>query len=168
MRQVLTELFDLLSQQRDLLEKMLELSREEREVIINGQAEQLEQIVRQELRELSKLSAIEKKRQELGKSIASELGLAEQDLSVTAIVESVGKDEGEGIRQLQAELTALISQHTDLNRENRALVEAHIEYSDAFMEIMVDTEDPLNNFYGGDGKAATEKKKATGFFDGHA
>jgi len=32
----------------------------------------------------------------------------------------------------------------------------------------VDSEDPLNNFYSGDGKATLNKKKSTGFFDKHA
>jgi len=33
---------------------------------------------------------------------------------------------------------------------------------------MVGSEDPLNNMYGGDGKAAADRKKSTGFYDGHA
>jgi len=36
------------------------------------------------------------------------------------------------------------------------------------LELMVGSEDPLNNMYGGDGKAAPDRKKATGFYDGHA
>jgi hypothetical protein len=36
------------------------------------------------------------------------------------------------------------------------------------LELMVDSEDPLNNMYGGDGKATADRKKATGFYSGHA
>jgi hypothetical protein len=52
--------------------------------------------------------------------------------------------------------------------ENRELIKTHMEYSEAVLELLVDSEDPLNNFYGMDGKAAPDKKKTTGFFDKQA
>jgi len=164
----LGELCALLLEQKSVLEIMLELSREERQIIINGESEKLEDVVRRELRELSKLGAIEKKRTALHNAIAAEFGLPEQGLTVSAIAERAQPDEREAIVKLQKELTAIISQHTLLNTENRELIKAHIEYSETMLDMMVGTEDPLNNFYGGDGKAAPEKKKTTGFFDSHA
>ena len=168
MRQVIGELCALLLEQKSVLEIMLGLSREERQIIINGESEKLEDVVRQELRELSKLGAIEKKRIALHKAIAAELGLPEQELTVSAIAECAQPDEREAIVKLQKELTAIIGQHTLVNTENRELIKAHIEYSETMLDMMVGSEDPLNNFYGGDGKAAPEKKKTTGFFDSHA
>ena len=168
MRQVLEELCELLLEQKNMLENLLELSQNERRIILNGEADQLEGIVRLELRELSKLGAIEKKRIALHKAISAEFGIPEQDLTVSAIAERAQADEREAIKKLQTELTMLINRHTELNNENRELIKAHLEYSDAILDLMVDSEDPLNNFYGGDGKAALEKKKTTGFFDGHA
>jgi len=168
MRQLLKELFDLLLEQKSVLENLLEMSREERQVIISGESKKLEDIVRLELRELSKLGAIEKKRAALHPDISVEFGLPVSDISVSAIAERSDPDEREAIRKLQTELTSLISQHTALNLENRELIKAHLEYSEAVMDLMVGSEDPLNNFYGGDGKAASERRKTTGFFDGHA
>ena len=168
MRASLGELCNLLIEQKAILERMMELSVEERRVILSGETSLLEDVVRQELRELSKLNAKEKKRAALHKDISVELGLPETDVTVSAIAERVEPDERAAIKKLQTELTALLKQHTDLNTENRELIKAHIEYTEAMLDIMVDSEDPLNNFYGGDGKAAQERKKSTGFFDGHA
>jgi len=168
MRQVLEELCKLLEEQKSMLENLLELSRDERRIILSGEAEQLESVVRLELRELSKLSAIEKKRIALHKEISAEFGLPEQELTVSAIAERAQPDESEAIKKLQVELTRLITQHTELNNENRELIKAHLEYSDAILDLVVDSEDPLNNFYSGDGKATLEKKKTTGLFDRHA
>ena len=168
MRPVLGELCALLLEQKSVLEGILALSREERRIIISGESEKLEDIVRQELRELSKLGALEKKRAALHRAVSAELGLAGEEVTVSAIAKRAEPDEREEITGLQKELTALISQHTALNLENRELIKAHLEYSETMLDIMVDAEDPLNNFYGGDGKAASERKKATGFFDGHA
>ena len=158
----------LLLEQKAVLESLLAMSKEERQVIVDGEPDKLETIVRQELRELSKLGQIEKKRAALHKTIAAEFGLPVQDLTVTAIAQRATPEERDAIVKLQKELTDIISQHTALNMENRELIKAHIEYSETMMELMVDPEDPLNNFYGGDGKAAPDRKKTTGFYDGHA
>jgi len=168
MRQVLEDLCALLLEQKSVLEKMRELSIEERRIIVDGESSKLEDVVRQELRELSRLGGIEKKRLALHRTISVEFGLPEQDLTVSAIAKRAEPDERARITELQKELTELISQHTMLNMENRELIKAHIEYSETVLELMVGSEDPLNNFYGGDGRSAPEKKKTTGFFDGHA
>jgi len=143
---------------------MLELSQEERRIIIGGESDKLENIIRQELRELSKLGALEKKRMALNSRTASELGLPVQDLNVSAIAERVADDEREAIQELQRELTDLIARHKALNVENRELINAHLEYSEMMINLMVDSEDPLNNIYGGDGKTPQEKKENDRFF----
>ena len=168
MRQLLEELRDLLLEQKAMLGNMLELSQEERRIIVSGEADKLEDIVRQEMRLLSKLNAIEKRRAAMNPAVSAEFGLPDNDITLSAIIELAGPDEREAIKELQTQLTALLKQHTDLNKENRELIKAHIEYTDAMIDVMVDSEDPLNNFYGGDGKTAQDRKKSTGFFDGHA
>jgi len=168
LRLVLAELCALLLEQKSVLETILGLSQEERRVIISGESEKLEDIVRRELRELSKLGGLEKKRAALHKTISAELGLGDQEVTVSAIAKQAMPDERAAITSLQKELISLISRHTALNMENRELIKTHLEYSETMLDIMVDAEDPLNNFYGGDGRAAPDKKKMTGFFDGHA
>ena len=168
MRQVLGELFGLLLEQKGVLEHMLELAREERQIIIDGESEKLEDIVRLELKELSKLGAIEKKRAALHKALAAEFGLKQEDITVSAIAEKATPDERKAVTKLQTELTALISKHAALNKENRELIKSHIEYSQTMLELITESEDPLNNMYGGDGRAAPDRKRSTGLYDGHA
>jgi len=168
MRASLNELCALLTEQKAVLNDMLKLSEEERRVIIASDTEALEKVVKQELRELSKLSQIEKKRTLLHKTISAEFGVPEEHLTVSAIAECANPDERKAIMTLQAELTEIISAHNAVNTENRALIEAHLEYSETMLELLVEPDDPLNNFYGGDGRAAEDRKKSTGFFNGQA
>ena len=168
MRETLDELYSLLLEQKELLGVLLDLSREERRIIISGEAEKLEGVVVNEMRELAKLNAIEKKRLALHPAIASQLGLTENDLTVSDIAEHADPDERVILKNMQVELTSLLKQHKDLNLENRELIEAHFEYTDAVLDLIVDFEDPLNNFYGEDGKTTGDRKKTTSFFDGHA
>ena len=168
MRQSLRELYELLCEQKTLLENTLRLSGEEQQFIISGAADKLEDVVRRELRELSKLIAVEKKRLALHKAISVELDLHDKDITVSAIAGRAEPDERESIMGLQRELTDLISRHKKLNDENRELIKAHLEYTEAMLDLMVGSEDPLNNFYDVDGKAKPDRKKTTGFFDAHA
>jgi flagellar biosynthesis/type III secretory pathway chaperone len=168
MRQSLVDLCALLQEQKELLESMLVLAKEERQIIINGESDKLENVIRLELRELNKLGAAERKRIALHKNIAVELFLSDDDITVSRISERAQPEERDAIRKLQAELLPLIEEHAAINAENRELIKAHLEYSETMLELMVGAEDPLNNMYGGDGKAAPERKKASGFYDGHA
>lgn len=168
MRQILSELFELLTEQKTILSNLIKLSEEERQVIVKGEPEKLETVVRAELKELSKLGAIEKKRTALYPAIYEELGIPNKDITVSAIAANALPDERDAITKLQTELTSLIDRHTRLNLENRELIKEHLDYTEAVLELMVDPEDPLNNFYSGDGKAVQEKKKSTGFFDKRA
>ena len=168
MRQTLSDLCVLLTGQKEVLTNMLALAKEERQVIISGESDKLENVIRLELKELNKLGAIEKKRLALHRVIAAELGLQEDDITVTRIAEKAKPDEQEAIRKLQTGLMSLIEEHTEVNKENRELIKSHVEYSETMLNLMSQSEDPLNNMYGGDGKAAPERKKATGFYDGHA
>ncbi|MCL2627841.1 MAG: flagellar protein FlgN [Oscillospiraceae bacterium] len=147
---------------------MLELAKEERQIIISGESDKLENVIRLELKELNKLGAIEKRRTQLNAQIASEMDIPEAELTVTAIAEKAQPEEKAAIRKLQGELTPLIEEHTAVNKENRQLIESHIEYSQTMLELMVGVEDPLNNMYGGDGRSTQDDRKRKGLFDGHA
>ena len=169
MRQTLADLCALLQEQKDVLVNMLELAKEERQIIIDGESEKLEGVIRLELKELNKLGAIEKKRLALHSVITEELGFGyDEEITVSMIAEKAKPDEREAIRKMQTELMPIIEEHAVINLENRELIKSHLEYSETMLELMVDSEDPLNNMYGGDGKAAPDRKKAKGLYDGHA
>ena len=168
MRPTINDLCALLQEQKAVLVNMLELSKEERQIIINGESDKLENVIRLELRQLNKLGAIEKKRTELHKVIAAEFDIPENELTVSMIAERAQTDEHDAIRKLQKELVPLIEEHGNLNKENRKLIETHMEYTETMLELMSESEDPLNNMYGGDGRAAPGRKKSKGLYDGHA
>ena len=168
MRQVLKDLCELLNEQKDILSKLLELSREEQQILISYDADKLEAVVRLELKELSKLGAVEKKCAALNEAILAELNLVGDDITITAIADNAEPAESESLRKLQTELLALLDEHTQVNSQNRELVNSHMEYSDAMLEMLSESEDSLNNLYGGDGKRASARKKTSGFYSGHA
>ena len=168
MRQILLELCELLDEQKDILGKLLELSREEQQILISYDADKLEAVVRLELKELSKLGAAEKKRAALNEALSAELNLAGGDITISDIADNAEPDERDLLRKLQAELLALLDEHTQINSQNREIVSAHMEYSRAMLETLSQPEDPLSSLYGGDGKKVSREKKTSGFYSGHA
>ncbi|MCL2248402.1 MAG: flagellar protein FlgN [Oscillospiraceae bacterium] len=168
MRQTILDLCSILQDEKTIVKGLLELAKEEREVIVAGESGKLEAIIKLQIKQLNKLGALERKRTEINKTISQESAIPESQITITAILETSDPNERVNLSNLQNQITALIAEHTAINAENRELIKSHIEYSDTMLELMVGAEDPLNNMYGGDGKAATERKKSTGFYDGHA
>ena len=166
MRVILEDLRKLLLEQKTVLEELLGLSLEERQIIISGEAAKLEDVVRREFKGLSKLGALEKKRLLLHKDISAELGIPEDEITVSAIAERAEPGERETLSGIRDELLAMAQKHSEVNSENRELIKSHLEYSEMMLNLMIEPDDPLNNFYGGDGRTANDSKKSTGFFDG--
>jgi flagellar biosynthesis/type III secretory pathway chaperone len=168
MRQTILDLCSVLQDEKTIVKGLLELAKEERDVIVAGESGKLEAIIKLQIKQLNKLGALERKRTEINKTISEESAIPESQITITVILENSDPNERVKLSNLQNQITALITEHTAINAENRELIKSHIEYSDTMLELMVGAEDPLNNMYGGDGKAATERKKSTGFYDGHA
>jgi len=168
MRQTLVDLCTLLQEQKEILGNMLALAKEERNVIIEGKSEKLEEIIRRELSELGKLGGIEKQRLELHKVISRELCIpVDEEITVSKITENAEPDERDAIRKLQMELMPLIEEHAAVNMENRELVKSHLEYSNTMLELMIGSGESSGCTYDGEGKAAPESINAAGLYDGH-
>ena len=165
MKQVLEELCGLLYEQKSVQEELLRLSTDKRQIIKSGDTESLNATVSRELGELSKLRNIERRRTALLPTISDELGIAPQDVTVSTVIEHADEDRKDELRALQRELLSLLNMQAEINAINQDMLKAQLEYTDAMLEVMVGSEDPLNNFYGDDGKASADKKRATGFLD---
>jgi len=168
MRQTILDLCGILQDEKTIVADLLELAKEEREIIIAGESTKLEDIIRLQIKQINKLGALEKKRTVINKSISGETGIPETAITITAILESANPNERAKLIPLQKQLTTMVEQHATINAENRELIKSHLEYSETMLELMAGAEDPLNNMYGGDGRAAAERRKSTGFVDGHA
>lgn len=165
MRQELTDLHALLQEQKTLQQELLDLSHEKRQVVMQGDAARLAELSALEQRGVTRLKNLSKRLARLLPELAAFLGIPEEEVSLSQVMKRLEAGEHETFARLQKELTGLYHAQTEINQVNRQLLEAHLEYADAMLGILVSDEDPLNNFYGDDGKMPDERKKVTGLFD---
>ena len=166
MNQSFVGILALLVQQKDIQEELLNLSYEKRQVIVRGDTDRLNEIVQIELKSLSKMNILEKKRDAELTALENVLGVPKQEISISFLIEKANVEEKNRLITLQRELAGILSAHTQLNKINQDLLNTQLDYTDVMLTEIVGVEDPLNNFYGDDGKTGTEKRRqSTGLFD---
>ena len=164
----MASVISLLEEQRTLHTRLYELSLEKRRVIAKDQTERLGEIVQEEMRLLSRMNSLEKKREKVLAEWAKNLACAPEDVTLTKILGKAGRTEREQISSLRTELSSLMVTLRTLNDENKKLLESKLEYTDTMLGLYVGAEDPLNNIYGAGGRTEDEMRKSTGMFDWEA
>ena len=165
MKDLLEQLRLLLEEQQQIQQQLLDLSHEKKRVIIENKTERLGEIVQLELRQLAALNALEKRRLKLLLQLSPFCGVPVSDLTVGMLIERAEEQQREPLRRLQRLLVAMLREQTALNSEIKDLLEAHLEYSEVMLNLMVDSQDPLNNLYSGTGRAEDDIKIGTALFD---
>lgn len=165
MRQELKAIYELLLEQKDVQRQLLDLSYEKRQVIISGNTERLSEITGLEQRWVTKLKNLDRRNSKLLPTLAALLDIPESEINLSRILEKVTAREHEPLFLLQKELLGLLDSQLEINKLNSELLNTHLEYTENMLGILVGDEDPLNNFYGVDGRPDSERRKATGFID---
>lgn len=154
-----------LQEQKQVLEQLLALSHEKREVIIAGNTDRLTEIVQLELRSLSTIRHIERGREQRVAELSAVSGVPAETLTISALIELAQGEQRLQLKRLQVELVQLLGAQMTINRLNAQLLETQLEFSNVMLNLLVGTDDPLNNIYSGDGLAAGGMRANVGLFD---
>lgn len=159
-------MYNLLFELKKLQQELLELSYKKRKYAYLNDIEGLNETVGQEMKYLSDLNSLEKKRQNLQAKLSEIMSVPEKDITISFIIDRAGGKMKENFITLQKELSGLLKAQADINAINKTLLETHLEFTDAMLSVIVDSEDPLNNYYNGEGRALDKEiKKSAGLFD---
>lgn len=166
MKDLLDQLLLLLEEQQQIQQLLLDLAYEKKQVIIENKTERLSEIVQLELKQLAALNALEKRRLKLMIQLSPLCGVPVAELTVGQLIPHAEEGEQRGrLQELQRRLVAMLREQSDLNRETQDMLEAHLEYSEVMLNLMVDSQDPINNIYSGQGRAEDDIKIGTALFD---
>lgn len=145
---------------------LLSLAREKRDVVVKNDTVRLTEITEQESILLSQAKLAERRRVIAVTEVAPLLGKSAEEITLSELAENADSPAREKLLELKAALGDAMQQLKLQNDENRGLVEAQLTYTEMMLNVIGGSSDPLNNFYGVDGKSAeAEITRGTSLFD---
>lgn len=146
--------YDVLAEQAAVLEALLALSREKRGAVLQNDTERLTEIVGGESRALSRMAKAEKRWAAVLPPAWEALGLTGEPVTLRVLIEHAEGEQRARLSSLHGEISATLDALKAQNTENGQLVEAQLAYTDMMLGLLGGSADPLNNFYGTDGRAS--------------
>ncbi|MDR0906214.1 MAG: flagellar protein FlgN [Oscillospiraceae bacterium] len=159
------ELTENLRELRRVIGELLTLSYEKRRVISHGDTDRLAEISSLETRLLSQLNAAERKRYAVAPAAMREISDGDGSTLGDLINASDG-DARKTLSELKTELTSTMKLLMEMNERNTELLRKQIDHNADVIDVLTPPQDPLNNFYGGNGQLTDERQR--GFYSGEA
>jgi len=132
--QVLEEFIRALEEEIEVLEGLIEMAREKKELVVLGKVKELQELLNREARALLALERTESERQRLHEALASEWGMPASDLRGEALLDKARElgEEGAGrLKELLDSLGRAVNALKFLNRENEDLIKQSVAFIQA-------------------------------------
>lgn len=148
-------IYELLLEQKEVQSALLALACQKRDAIVKNDTELVTEIVKKEYLLLSKMNKIELKRAPLMDAACRQLGKPVSEVSFSDLISCAGGGSRPKLETLQAELLDILTRLKAQNAENKGLIEMQLEYTETMLNVFGWSEDPINNFYGTDGRSSS-------------
>lgn len=132
MASLMEEFMDVLERENGEYERLTELSREKRQIIIDGNIPALEEITNREQEITSILKNLEKKREEVVNDMSIVLSKKPEDLTVTNMIAFLNKQPQEQSKliDLRDRLKDTLKKMADVNAQNEVLLQHAMEMAE--------------------------------------
>lgn len=132
MASLMEEFMDVLERENGEYERLTELSREKRQIIIDGNIPALEEITNREQEITSILKNLEKKREEVVNDMSIVLSKKPEELTVTNMIAFLNKQpkEQQQLRELKEKLHDTLGKMADINTQNETLLKHALEMAE--------------------------------------
>ena len=132
MASLMEDFMDVLEKENGEYERLTELSREKRQIIIDGNIPALEEITNREQEITSILKNLEKKREEVVNDMSIVLSKKPEDLTVTNMIAFLNKQpkEQQQLRELKEKLHDTLGKMADINTQNETLLKHALEMAE--------------------------------------
>lgn len=132
MASLMEEFMDVLERENGEYERLTELSREKRQIIIDGNIPALEEITNREQEITSILKNLEKKREEVVNDMSIVLSKKPEELTVTNMIAFLNKQpkEQQKLMELKEKLHNTLAEMADINGQNEVLLKQAMEMAE--------------------------------------
>lgn len=132
MASLMEDFMDILEKENGEYQRLTELSREKRQIIIDGNIPALEEITNREQEVTSVLKNLENKREEVVNDMSIVLSKKPEELTVTNMVAFLNKQpkEQQKLQDLKERLHKTLSEMADINGQNEVLLQHAMEMAE--------------------------------------
>lgn len=132
MASLMEDFMEVLEKENGEYERLTELSREKRQIIIEGDIPALEEITSREQKITSILKNLENRREEVVKDMSIVLSKEPSELTVTNMIAFLNKQpqEQQKLKELKEKLRHTLDEMADINTQNEILLKQAIEMTE--------------------------------------
>lgn len=162
MQEHLTELMSVLTEEKNIYDELLEISKNKKNIIVEGNVNELEKITKTEQSIMIELSKLEDRREDNIQRIADIIGIEPQNLTISKLAEHVDHETGKKLRDMRDTIMKVLKELKDLNALNSKLINSSMEYIEFSLGLLTSAVEADNNYTM---DAERKGSKGKNFFD---
>lgn len=155
---VLQELIQVLAGLKDVYGRLLSLAHEKQEALVHNDLAAVEAAVAGEEKLVVQVGKLEERRNQLVEALARELGLDQQQLSISRLAEA-GLGHVAELQGVADELSRVLAELTRVNEQNHQLLQQSLKYLEFTINLLAGQEE-LPVYQGKEGKQPAERTPA--------
>lgn len=142
----LNALFDVLSEETRVYEKILQLSMEKKDVVIEGKVSELEKITKVEQSLVVKLGKLEILRESCIEEIADQLNVKSSELTISELSKHLNEENSKKVIECKNKLENILTELKEINQLNSRLIKNSLDYIDFSLNILSTVTETNNNY----------------------
>ncbi len=167
MASLMEELISALSQEKDLYLALLPIAEEKTKAIVANKLDELQEITSREQEAVGRISALERKRDEVIRNMGIVLGRKPQELTLAELIrvtEKQPKDQA-ALAELKDSLGKAVKKLADVNERNNVLIKHSLDMIQFNMNLLQSTRMVQGNNYTKSAGESMPGASQTGMFD---
>ncbi|MCQ1528590.1 flagellar protein FlgN [Lutispora saccharofermentans] len=152
-----------LENQKNIYEKLLSLSMEKKDAIIEGKVNELDNFIKLEGNLILEIGKLEDERDSTAEALARELGCSRENLTISYICNEVKDSRCDHLKQVAGSIGNTLNQLKEINDLNGELIEQSLEYINFSINLISDSMEGQNVIY--EGKPEESKDNNVRLFD---
>lgn len=146
MEKYLRTLKIIISSEVAAYKEMLELSEQKRDVLINNQTNELNEIVSKEQGILGRIKQYEHSREDCTAKISCVCGLTDTIMDLQTIIDNAENPLKKDIIELRYVLKEVVSELSNINEQNKMLIDTHRKFVSFSLEAITGQMSTLNTY----------------------
>lgn len=156
---LINELISVLNLEVLLYEDILKMSRDKTAVIIEGNVNELEKIMKSEQSMILEMSKVENQREILINKISKSMDQKPEELTLSFLIENCSRDQSEKLKDNQIGLGNILKELGSVNEMNSQLIRSSLDYINFSLNLFTSADNQDNN-YGLEGEKSNTKAKS--------